>query len=228
MLGIPLLFSENGNHPEIRELVKRPLIGLLSLAIALTLPAPVASAALPGGGQGGRLRAARHAFGWRVRWDFYRLDFATSPASVAPSGSASARARDGSRITLTGSGAFGGKPSNVSGGGTWTTYDPTGREIETGSYRVRALISFFASEGSSPYPDEIGSPGDARAGLATLRVSYSNGKQGILVISSFLPGSPPPVFVGVTVSVGAIDFFTPVPPALGAQGGRTIFHLLQR
>ena len=48
-----------------------------------------------------------------------------------------------------------------------------------------------------------------------------------VVISSYLPGSPPPVFVGVTASVGAIDYFTPVPPALGEQGGRTIFHLLQ-
>lgn len=163
-----------------------------------------------------------------MRWDFYTLDFKTTPASVAPGGSASARARDGSLITLTGSGVFGGRPGNVSGGGTWTTYDATGRELETGSYRVLALISFFASEGGSPYPDEIGSPSDARAGLATLRVSYSNGKQGTLVISAYLPGSPPPLFVGVTASVGAIDFYTPVAPALGEQGGRTIFHLLHR
>jgi hypothetical protein len=162
-----------------------------------------------------------------VRWDFYRLDFTTSPASVAPGGSASARARDGSLITLTGSGEFGGKPSNVDGGGTWSTYDPTGRKLATGTYRVRALISFYAAAGSSPYPDEIGSPGDARAGLAILRVSYSNGMDGILMISSYLPGSPPPLFVGITASVGPIDFVTPVAPALGAQGGRTIFHLLR-
>jgi hypothetical protein len=208
--------------------LNRFTIGLLSLALVLILPRPLASALLPRRDDGSRLRAGGAAFGFRFRWDLYNLDFTTIPASIAPDGSASAGARDGSLITLTGSGVFGGKPGSVSGGGTWTTYNPEGMETGSGTYRVRALVSFFASRGSSPYPDEIGRPADARAGLATLRVSYSNGQQGILVISSYLPGSPIPVFVGVTASMGAIDFFTPVPPALGTQGGRTIFHLLHR
>ena len=206
----------------------RPIIGLVSLTLVLALAGTSASAVLPSRDAGSRLRAGGAAFGFRFRWDFYNLDLTTTPASVAPGGSASARARDGSRITLTGSGVFGGRPGNVNGGGTWTTYDPEGVKTGSGSYRVRALVSFFAVPGSSPYADEIGSPADARAGLAILRVSYSTGQQGILVISSYLPGSPIPVFVGVTASIGAIDFFTPVPPTIGMQGGRTIFHLIHR
>ncbi len=208
--------------------MNRPVIGLVGLALVLTVAGPSFSAALPTRDVGSRLRAGGAVFGFRFRWDFYNLDVTKSPASLVAGGSASAHARDGSRITLTGSGVFGGKPGNVSGGGTWTTYDPEGMETESGSYRVRALVSFFAVPGTSPYADEIGSPADARAGLATLRVSYSTGQQGILVISSYLPGSPIPVFVGATASIGAIDFFTPVPPTIGVQGGRTIFHLIHR
>jgi hypothetical protein len=202
------------------------MIGLVSLALVFALSGPATSAVLPARDLGSRLHAGGAVFGFRFRWDLYNLDFRTTPASVAAGGSASARARDGSRITVTGSGVFGGKPGNVSGGGRWTTYDPEGEKTGSGTYRVRALVSFFAVPGSSPYPDEIGSPADVRAGLATLRIAYSNGQQGILVISSYLPGSPIPVFVGVTASMGAIDFFTPMPPTVGTQGGRTIFHLV--
>src|ERR1051326_7388923 len=124
-------------------------IGLLRVTLALALVRPATGTARATAGQGGRLRAAGQIFGWRIRWDFYDLDFNDVPAAIVAGGSASARGRNGSSITLTGSGVFGGNPRNVSGGGTWTTSDPSGRKDASGSYRVSALAGFFPRGGSS-------------------------------------------------------------------------------
>jgi hypothetical protein len=56
-----------------------------------------------------------------VRWDIPHVIF--SPRTFAEGGSASAKAQDGSQITLTGSGTFQlGEDSEVTGGGTWETF----------------------------------------------------------------------------------------------------------
>lgn len=162
----------------------------------------------------------------RFRWDIVQLDFGTSPASLAPGGSASALARDGSKITLTGSGTFGGKPRDVTGGGAWQTFDASGNRTGSGSYRVLSLVSYAGAAGTSPYPDEIGLPADARAGLVVLRVAYSDGRDGLLAVSAFLPGSPIPVFDGVIATMGPVDYWRPVGPVPGVRGGRTAIHLL--
>jgi hypothetical protein len=83
-----------------------------------------------------------------------------------------------------------------------------------------------------PVSDLIGNSADARAGLAVLRIKYSDGSLGVLVISchlfpgpSGIPGSPPSVFEGITVSKGFVDFFDRVPPVGGVDANRTLFHV---
>jgi hypothetical protein len=70
-----------------------------------------------------------------------------------------------------------------------------------------------------PITDTIDDLEDAHAGLVILSISYSDGERSILVISCHLPGSPPTVFEGITVSKGFVDFFNPV------QALQTLFHL---
>jgi len=63
------------------------------------------------------------ADGIRVRWDIINVDFSTG--TLSPGGIASARANDGSKITLTGSGTFS-TDGGTNGGGNWTTFNPAG------------------------------------------------------------------------------------------------------
>jgi hypothetical protein len=118
----------------------------------------------------------------------------------------SALANNGSKITLTGSGAFeSGEPNEVSGGGNWTL--STG---ESGTYRVTALVRFDLAPGRIPNPPN---PNVAaiRPGLAFLRIAYSDGSRGILVVSCHLPGTPDSVFEGVTASKGFTDYWNRIP-----------------
>ena len=109
---------------------------------------------------------------------------------------ASALAADGSMITLTGSGTFQpDDPDEVTGGGTWTV--STGG---SGTFKVRGLVRFNLAPGSVSDPS-------IHAGLAFLRITYSDGSQGVLAVSCMLPGTPANVAEGITASKGFVDYF---------------------
>lgn len=165
-----------------------------------------------------------------MRWDLVNINFTTG--TVSAGGVASARASDGSKITLTGSGEFDADSrvgERAAGGGTWTTYNAAGTATGSGSYRVTRFVSFAAAPGTFPFPnDTIGSPADARAGLLTVAVKYSTGEKGVLTISCHLVGSPDTLFEGITTTKGAAAYWNPeAPPAPPGNGNRTLFHLLE-
>jgi hypothetical protein len=175
-----------------------------------------------------------------LRWDIVHLSTFT-PLTFFAGGSASALAQDGSKITLTGSGTFQpGESDDVTGGGTWQTFNSAGVSTGTGTYKVRRLIRFEGAPGvpRSTTVDHIGDGTlkDVRAGLVFLRVSYSDGSKGVLVVSCGLSGNPPPtpppdatpasVFEGVTASKGFVDYWNHVGPVGGVDGGRTLFHVV--
>ena len=162
-----------------------------------------------------------------VRWDI--LSLTEPPPTVSAGGIASAQANDGSTITLTGSGTFvapaggGGTSSAATGGGTWAI------GAVNGTYSVTGLVRWEEAPGTLPSPpvtDNIGAAVDARSGLAVLRIAYSDGSRGILVVSCELPGAPPTVFEGVTASKGFVDFWNRVPPPVPpGNANRTLFHV---
>jgi len=164
-----------------------------------------------------------------MRWDLVNINFSTG--TVSAGGVASARASDGSKITLTGSGEFDADSragKRASGGGTWTTFSPAGTATGSGSYRVTRFVSFAPAPGTLPVPnDTIGSPADARAGLLSVAVRYSTGEKGVLTISCHLVGSPDTLFEGITTTKGTAAYWNPEPPpAPPANGNRTLFHLV--
>ena len=164
--------------------------------------------------------------GERFRWDIISVDFATGTLSAG--GVASGAANDGSKITLTGSGTFRtGHQKGVTGGGTWETFDAAGTSTGTGTYRVREFVSFDEAPGTPPLPhDNIGPLANARAGLLVLRISYSDGSGGVLVVSCHLVGSPNTIVEGVTASKGFVGFLQELPPAPPGDANRTTFHTL--
>lgn len=158
-----------------------------------------------------------------IRWDIVSIDFGTG--TVSAGGVASAFANDGSEITLTGSGTFRsnpGEPQAVTGGGTWET--ATG----SGTYQVTGFVSFVLAPGTFPLTnDNIGNEADARAGLAVLKISYSDGSHGVLIVSCHFNGTPDAVFEGVTASKGFVDYWNrEAPPAPPGNADRTAFHVI--
>jgi hypothetical protein len=148
-----------------------------------------------------------------VRWDIIRVDFAKLTLSAG--GQASAFANDQSSITLTGSGTFVAPAgdedtsSAVTGGGTWHTFSPTGKPTGRGTYSVTGLVRWEPAPGTLPpgFIDLIGFAADTSPGLAVLRIAYSDGSAGVLVLSCTFDGTPPDVFEGVTASKGFVDYW---------------------
>lgn len=166
--------------------------------------------------------------GQEIRWDIVSIDFAAG--TVSAGGVASAKANDGSKITLTGSGTFDPREDDdVGGGGTWKTFDAAGAETGSGRYRVTELVSWHVAPGTlPPLTDRIGSSEDARAGLAVLQIKYSHGGGlGKLVVSCHLVGSPDSIFEGITASKGFVDYFDPEDPVAGVDANRTLFHVVR-
>jgi hypothetical protein len=183
-------------------------IGALGVAGALSDPATV---------------FADDAGGRRARWDII-----TPAVTVTPGGQLSAKASDGSMITMMGSGTFIAPGSDavtgaVTGGGTWMTSDPTGAATGSGTYRVTRLVSFLKAPGALPpgSPDLIGSAADAFAGLAVFKIAYSNGSTGTLVFSCMLPGSPSSILEGITATMGFVDYWNSM------EAPQTIFHAVR-
>jgi hypothetical protein len=171
------------------------------------------------------------------RWDIIVLSRGSGGAIVlSPGGTASAAAEDGSKITMKGSGTFrsnAGSPQAVTGGGTWSTTGPAG--TDSGTYEVTGFVDFDVAPGSAPSPpfqDNItGEIENARAGLAVLQIEYSDGSDGVLVVSCHLPsGSPMSIFEGITATKGFVGYWNhaePVGGPDGANANRTQFHLIR-
>jgi hypothetical protein len=167
----------------------------------------------------------------QVRWDIVHIT-SFAPPTFEQGGFASAHANDGSTIMLTGSGVFQvGESDEVTGGGQWATFSPTGTMTGSGTYRVRRLIRFELAPGTivgTPVIDNIGDKAAAHSGLVALAITYSDGSHGVLFVSCDLPvGTPPSVFEGITASKGFVDYWNRVPPADGVDGNRTAFHALK-
>ncbi len=169
------------------------------------------------------------------RWDIIHLSGPPPVTTTLPGGEASACAASScdNMITLTGRGTFRanpGSPQDVTGGGTWTT---TGFGAGSGTYTVTGFVSFKVAPGtlpSPPFTDGVtGVAADARAGLPVLRIAYSDGEQGVLIVSCDQPGTPPnlPLVEGITATKGSVDYWNRVAPhSVAPFGNRTTFHVL--
>jgi hypothetical protein len=170
----------------------------------------------------------------RLRWDLISIDFAKG--TLGPGGIASATTIDGLMITLSGQGTFvpedGLGNHDVTGGGTWQTFDSSGKATAHGTYKVTGFVSWQQTPGvAPPLKDLIGDPAKARAGLAFLTIEYSDGSTGVLTVSCHLPGPPdlppPSVFEGIRVSMGVVDYWNgKKPPAPPGNANRTVFHVV--
>jgi hypothetical protein len=175
-----------------------------------------------------------------IRWDIPHITFSPSGNIIDAGGKASASAQNTATITLTGSGTFTvGDSDDVTGGGTWQTVAPPPESTtHSGTYRVTRLVRFDVAPGAqtSNAKDHIGDGtlADNRGGLAILRIAYSDGSKGILVVSCDLPGNPPPgpagspdsLFEGITASKGFVDYWNRTAPVPKVDGNRTLFHVL--
>ncbi|MCA1701852.1 MAG: hypothetical protein LC808_00690 [Actinobacteria bacterium] len=174
--------------------------------------------------------AAAFASHGRVRWDLPNV-FTPCPTR---GGQASAKTVDGATITMRGHGKFPNVRNHctkdVTGRGTWEITPGTATEgcfSGCGTFRVTELLRWVPAPGEFPFTcDDVGPIEGARAGLAMMRVRYSNGWNGVLTVSCHLVGSPDCIFEGITASMGYEDFTFPEPPAPGVEGNRTIFHLI--
>ena len=181
---------------------------------------------------GGMLFVTRASAGsteTRFRWDIVSIDFAKGTLSAG--GIASAIAQDGSMITLTGQGTFvpeeGFGNDEVTGGGTWQTFDKSGTSTASGTYKVTGFVSWTLAPGTPPLPhDNIGILKDNRAGLLFVTIQYSDGSSGVLTVSCDLIGTPDSVFEGIRVSKGFVDYWNGTAPVPGVNGNRTNFHIL--
>jgi hypothetical protein len=71
--------------------------------------------------------------------------------------------------------------------------------------------------------DAIGNAADTRAGLAVMKIAYSDGAKGLLVFSCSI-ASPPAIFEGTTATKGFVDYYNALFPDF--TFGSTIFHVI--
>jgi hypothetical protein len=168
--------------------------------------------------------SARDSFadGTTMRWDVVRVDTSTKPPTIAAGGTNTSAAADGSTISLTGSGTFVvGESDEVTGGGAWKTVAADGTTA-SGTYKVTAFVRFDLAPGTfTPLGllDGIGDAANARAGLAVLKIAYSDDTRGVLVVSCSLAGTPKAVFEGTTATKGFVDYLNKV-------SGFTLYHVI--
>jgi hypothetical protein len=174
----------------------------------------------------------------KMRWDIFNPEVGATLLTIAPGGHSISQATfssvqlagDNSTITLTGSGTFElGESQDVSGGGTWKTATATGMVTGAGTYRVIGLVRFDLAPGTlagaTGIVDTIGNLADTRAGLAVMKIAYSDGAKGILVVScNFGPPAPAAIFEGTTVTKGFVDYYNALFPDF--TFGNTIFHVI--
>ena len=162
-----------------------------------------------------------------IRWDIVLLNPGTCPI---PGGTASALARDLSKITVTGSGTFVVSSSRndsthaVTGGGTWMTVNASGAATGGGFYTVTDLVRWERAPGTNPCtPDSI--DGIKSPGLAVLKINYDDGTEGVLTVSCRLVGSPTSIFEGIAASKEYVAYYRNVEPVAGVNANRTLFHI---
>lgn len=171
------------------------------------------------------------AAGTPMRWDIVK-ETSFAPETLAPGGSASAKAVSGAQITLTGTGTFlssGESLEGVTGGGTWTiTGLPPALGTPSGTYVVTELIAWQPAPGTLPdaVTDTIAANANARAGLLLLRVRFSDGTRGVLSLGSGLTGTPAIVAQGITATKDFANFFNAQAPVAGVDGNRAFVHVL--
>jgi hypothetical protein len=159
-----------------------------------------------------------------IRWDLISAD---AQGNLKAGGQDSAADSLNSILTLTGSGTFEpGEAEEVTGGGTWTL------GTSSGKYQVTSLVRFTLAPCTVPTcvsgfggTDLVGNEKDARAGLVVLRLKYSDGDSGVLMVSCNLNGTPLSVFEGIIASKGSVTFWNQAP---NAANNATIFHMLHR
>ena len=105
-------------------------------------------------------------------------------------------APDGSTIFIRGHGTLEAGPGgSATGGGTFSiTGGPTGTWTATG---VEGFVSYGTALPGSPFP-----PPPATGGMAKLRVSFSNGEDGVLTIFCIIGSPPPSVGEGIHLILG--------------------------
>ena len=160
------------------------------------------------------------------RWDTISVTTPGGVLTINPGGSDYALAADLTTVQIRGHGTFGGGVPPT-GGGFWATTGPSG--TATGTFTVIGLVKFDVAPGSLPpgAVDNIGDVANARSGLAILRIKYSDGSGGILIVSCHLPvGSPSGIFEGITATKGYVDYWDRVPPVPGVNANRTQFHVV--
>lgn len=194
----------------------RGAVILAAAVLALSLSGPTAA--------GG----AKH-----VRWDIISLG--VSPLTLNPGGFAEAKAPDGTKIRLTGSGTFrapGGSnkgSSAVTGGGAWTTFAADGTTFTaSGTYTVKELVTFEFANFQSATPvfvDNIGDADERANGTAVLVVEFSDGTQGVLTVGCHGPGAPDGIFEGISVTKGFKTYDDVQAPVPGVDANRTVFHV---
>lgn len=129
---------------------------------------------------------------------------------AVPAGSSdTARAPDGSTVTLKGSGMLQAGPGHsASGGGTYSMSSGG-----SGTWRVTEMLGFVSYGSASAQ----GLPANLFGGQAKLRVVLSNGASGVLTITCVLGSPPAGKMEGVTLILGPGGEFT------DAAGGNTVF-----
>jgi hypothetical protein len=201
--------------------VKRRLAALVTVGTLLLTAAVFALAGRASAGPDNHL----------MRWDIVSIDFAAG--TVSAGGIASARAFDGSKITLTGTGTFRSNPGNsqaVTGGGTWLTFAPGGAQLGSGTYEVTGFVTYELAPGTPPpLQDTIdGTVANNRAGLLVAEIAYSDGSKGTLTVSCHLVGTPDSVYEGITATKGFVDYTNPeAPPAPPGDANRTLFQVVR-
>jgi hypothetical protein len=180
--------------------------------------------------------SAEDGDGTKLRWDIFQLkDITATSATIAAGGISTSQATfypaqlagDNSTITLSGSGTFTvDERHDVTGGGTWETAAADGTLTGRGTYRVTELVFFQLGAGTlagAPFIDALGNLDDTRAGLAVLRVDYSDGTNGMVVVVCNIAG-PPAAIEGTTATKGVVDYSNPLIP--NGTTGNTLFHAI--
>ena len=175
-----------------------------------------------------------------VRWDIISLTFNEGGPGihgVSAGGVAEALAPNhvppnvSFRIRFTGSGTFPdrrGPSEDVKGGGTWETFDENGLSTGFGRYRVKELASWeFDSFQTPGFIDHIADANTRVNGTAVLRIRYSDGSKGVLLIGCHGPGAGNGIVEGVGSSKNQVTYWNIQSPLPGAVDlNRTLFHIL--
>jgi hypothetical protein len=90
----------------------------------------------------------------------------------------------------------------------------------SGTYEVTGLVRWERElgKGLPPGATDTIDDGTPSAGLVVLRIAYSDGSSGTLVVSCNLPPPNPQMFEGITATKGVVDYWAHLT-------GVTLFHV---